>query len=129
MHIPRILFLLLLLAFSQIISMPAHAQDWARKMFKVHEHDFGTVARGSEQKFRFELTNLYKEDVVIDSVRASCGCTIPSIEKQTLKSLESGAILATYNTKSFVGSRGATVTVYPSTCAKGPYLLSQAIFC
>ena len=48
---------------------------------------------------------------MIDSVRASCGCTIPSIEKQTIKSLESGAILATYNTKSFVGSRGATVTV------------------
>ena len=96
---------------AQIFSAPVHAQDWARKMFKVHEHDFGTVARGSEQKFRFEITNLYKEDVVIDSVRASCGCTIPSIEKQTIKSLESGAILATYNTKSFVGSRGATVTV------------------
>ena len=108
---PRTLFLFLLLTITQIFSAPVHAQDWARKMFKVHEHDFGTVARGSEQKFRFELTNLYKEDVVIDSVRASCGCTIPSIEKETIKSLESGAILATYNTKSFVGSRGATVTV------------------
>ena len=111
MHMPRTLLLLLLLTIAQIFSVPVHAQDWARKMFKVHEHDFGTVARGSEQKFRFEITNLYKEDVVIDSVRASCGCTIPSIEKQTIKSLESGAILATYNTKSFVGSRGATVTV------------------
>ena len=111
MHMPRTLFLFLLLTITQIFSAPVHAQDWARKMFKVHEHDFGTVARGSEQKFRFEITNLYKEDVVIDSVRASCGCTIPSIEKQTIKSLESGAILATYNTKSFVGSRGATVTV------------------
>ena len=108
---PRTLFLFLLLTITQIFSAPVHAQDWARKMFKVHEHDFGTVARGSEQKFRFEITNLYKEDVVIDSVRASCGCTIPCIEKQTIKSLESGAILATYNTKSFVGSRGATVTV------------------
>ena len=108
---PRTLFLFLLLTITQIFSAPVHAQDWARKMFKVHEHDFGTVARGSEQKFRFEITNLYKEDVVIDSVRASCGCTIPSIEKETIKSLESGAILATYNTKSFVGSRGATVTV------------------
>ena len=108
---PRTLFLFLLPMIAQIFSAPVHAQDWARKMFKVHEHDFGTVARGSEQKFRFEITNLYKEDVVIDSVRASCGCTIPSIEKQTIKSLESGAILATYNTKSFVGSRGATVTV------------------
>lgn len=111
MQISRILSLLLLPVLLQLISSPVHAQEWARKMFKVHEHDFGTVARGSEQKYRFELTNLYKEDVVIESVRASCGCTIPSIEKQTLKSLESGAILATYNTKSFVGSRGATVTV------------------
>ena len=111
MQISRILSLLLLPVLLQLICSPVHAQEWARKMFKVHEHDFGTVARGSEQKYRFELTNLYKEDVVIESVRASCGCTIPSIEKQTLKSLESGAILATYNTKSFVGSRGATVTV------------------
>ena len=102
---------LVLLLIAQPLCGLVHAQDWARKMFKVHDHDFGTVARGTEQKFRFELTNIYKEDVVIDSVRASCGCTIPSIEKQTLKSLESGAILATYNTKSFIGQRGATVTV------------------
>ena len=86
-------------------------QEWAKKMFSTLEHPFGTVARNSNQQFRFEITNLYEEDVHIASVRASCGCTLASIEKPTLKSFEKGAILTTYNTKNFVGSRGATVTV------------------
>ena len=39
------------------------AQQWAEKMFEVKEHDFGVVARGSKQLFRFEFTNHYEEDV------------------------------------------------------------------
>ncbi len=92
-------------------TLSAEGQDWAKKMFTTLEHDFGTVARNSNQQFRFEITNLYKEEVHIASVRASCGCTIPKIETATLKSFEKGAIVTTYNTKSFVGQRGATVTV------------------
>ena len=94
-----------------LTTLSAQGQDWAKKMFATLEHDFGTVARNSKQQFRFEITNLYKEDVHISSVRASCGCTIPKIETAILKSFEKGAILTTYNTKSFVGQRGATVTV------------------
>ena len=75
----------------------ADAQDWAKKMFATLEHDFGTVAKDSKQEFRFEFTNLYKEDLHISGVRASCECTIPTA--------------ATYNTKAFAGARGATVTV------------------
>ena len=89
----------------------ATAQEWARKMFKEVSHDFGTVARGSKQIFEFELQNIYKEDIHIASVRASCGCTIPSIKKKDLKTWDKGAIIAEYNTRSFLGKRGATVTV------------------
>ncbi|MAR13914.1 MAG: hypothetical protein CL681_28565 [Blastopirellula sp.] len=89
----------------------ASAQEWARKMFKEVSHDFGTVARGSKQIFEFELQNIYKEDIHISRVRASCGCTIPSIKKHDLKTWETGAIIAEYNTRSFLGKRGATVTV------------------
>ena len=87
------------------------AQEWARKMFTKRSHDFGAVARGSKTEFRFELTNLYKEDVHLASVRTSCGCTTPRIEKATLKSLEKGAIVAKFNTNSFLGAKNATVTV------------------
>ncbi len=87
------------------------AQEWANKMFEVRTHDFGTVARNSQQVFHFELQNLYKEDIHIASVRASCGCTTPSISKQTLKTWEKGAIIAKYNTDSFLGRKSATLTV------------------
>ena len=89
----------------------ATAQMWANKMFETTEHDFGVVARNSKQQFRFTLKNLYVEDVHIVGVRSSCGCTSPIIEKETLKTYESGSIIAVYNTQSFLGSKSATVTV------------------
>jgi len=87
------------------------AQEWARKMFEVTSHDFGTVARGAKAEFEFKFKNLYEEDVHIAEVRTSCGCTTPRVTKETLKSLESAAIIATYNTRSFYGSKSATITV------------------
>jgi hypothetical protein len=88
------------------------AQEWAKKLFKSPTtHDFGTVARGSKTIYEFEMENIFEEDVHIASVRASCGCTIPSIKKDTLKTWEKGAIIAEFNTRAFLGQRGATVTV------------------
>jgi uncharacterized protein DUF1573 len=89
----------------------ASAKEWAQKMFKATRHDFGHVAHGSKQSFAFEVTNMYEEDVHIADVRTSCGCTSPTITKNTLKSWEKGAILATLNTQSFSGQRNATITV------------------
>jgi hypothetical protein len=89
----------------------ASAQQWADKMFKERSHDFGAVARGAKSEHRFELTNLYKEDIHIAGVRTSCGCTTPRIEKETLKTWEKSAIIAHFNTNSFTGHKSATVTV------------------
>lgn len=89
----------------------ASSQEWANKMFKIRKHEFGTVARNSQQVFEFELQNIYKEDIHIAGVRASCGCTTPSISKQTLKTWEKGAIIAKFNTESFLGQKSATLTV------------------
>jgi hypothetical protein len=90
-------------------SLPA--QEWARKMFQTLEHDFGVVVRGAKAEFEFVLTNPYVEDVHIASVRSSCGCTTPRIKKEWLKTYESSAIVATFNTHLFIGSKGATLTV------------------
>jgi hypothetical protein len=89
----------------------ALAEEWAQKMFEVQQHDFGTVAAGAKAEYEFVLKNIYMEDVHIASVRSSCGCTTPSIKNETLKTYEKGAILAHFNTGSFRGSRGATLTV------------------
>ena len=86
-------------------------REWAQKMFQATNHDFGHVARGAKAEFAFELQNLYEEDIHIADVRTSCGCTTPTITKPTLKTWEKGSIVATLNTRSFVGQRNSTLTV------------------
>ncbi len=89
----------------------ACGQEWAEKMFNKREHDFGTVARGAETVYRFELTNLYKQTMKIASVTSSCGCTSPSVENETFDTYEKAYIVAKFNTHSHIGRKGATLTV------------------
>lgn len=89
----------------------APAQEWAKRMFKVTNHDFGSVAHGTQPEYSFELTNVYEQDVHISDVRSSCGCTTPKVAKATLKTYEKGSISAVFNTRSFSGQKTATITV------------------
>jgi hypothetical protein len=100
-------------AIALLLTVPttASAREWAQKMFPVTSHDFGHVARGAKAEFAFEVQNLYEEDIHIADVRTSCGCTSPTITKPTLKTWEKGSIVATLNTRSFVGQRNSTLTV------------------
>ncbi|HUG68918.1 MAG TPA: DUF1573 domain-containing protein, partial [Pirellulaceae bacterium] len=98
-----------LASFVAPVEVPA--QEWATKMFKTTSHDFGTVARGAKAEFAFEFENLYEENLHVASVRSSCGCTTPTITKRDLKTFEKSTIVASYNTRSFLGQKSATVTV------------------
>lgn len=89
----------------------ASGQEWAKKMFSVTNHNFGTVARGSKTEYRFVFKNIYEEDVHVVGVRTSCGCTSPEVTKRDLKTHETSEIVATFNTRTFLGQHGATLTV------------------
>lgn len=102
---------LTLILFSTSLVGQVSAQEWAEKMFNVLDHDFGTVARGADTVFRFEITNLYKQPMQITGVHSSCGCTSPTIENATIKTYEKGYLVAKFNTRTFVGRHGATLTV------------------
>ena len=104
------------LGLSLVVARPARprqsrAQEWAEKMFSKLDHDFGTVARGADTVYRFEITNLYKQDMHITGVRSSCGCTSPTIENPIIKTHEKAYIVARFNTRTHVGQKGATLTV------------------
>jgi hypothetical protein len=86
-------------------------ESWATKLFAEKKHDFGTVARGSDTSYKFAAKNIYKQDVELLGVRSSCGCTSPSIEKKVLKTGEVGYVTAVFNTRTFTGIHGATLTV------------------
>ena len=89
----------------------ASAQNWVSKMFAEKDHDFGTVARGADTVFKFPVKNIYKQDIELVSVRSSCGCTSPSLEHKMLKTGETGYVVAKFNTRTFDGVHGATLTL------------------
>jgi hypothetical protein len=96
---------------ASLIAHQAFAEAWVAKMFAEHEHNFGNVARGSDTSFRFAAKNIYKQDIELVSVRSSCGCTSPTIEKKVLKTGDIGYVTAVFNTRTFTGLHGATLTV------------------
>jgi len=96
---------------SGFLASSANGQEWPKKMFEKLDHDFGTVARGSDTVYKFEVTNKFVEDIHISGVRSSCGCTSPSIENNTIKTYEKAYVVAKFNTRTFTGLHSATLTV------------------
>lgn len=85
--------------------------DWMESTFPVKKHDFGAVAVAAKTEFRFPIRNTFSSDIHIRSVRASCGCTTAFIENHYIPPGQSGFIRARFNTDTFRGQRGATLTV------------------
>jgi hypothetical protein len=94
-----------------LMAAQVSAQEWADKLFSTKIHNFGVVARNAKTEFTFEMENPFAADVHIAGVRTSCGCTTPRILKADLTTYEKSGILAVFNTDSFLGHRGATITV------------------
>ena len=81
-------------------------------MFQTTSHNFGTVVKGTKTEFDFEFTNIFVEDVVIESVTSSCQCTTPSFgPRGPIKTGQKGKIHISVNTQNFTGTKNATITV------------------
>lgn len=86
-------------------------QNWAAKMFNETAHDFGNVTKGETPEFRFEIENIYQEDVVIERVYTSCQCVTLSLTRNSLKTFEKTEVVCKFNSPAFDGKRQATITV------------------
>ena len=88
----------------------AQKLDW-KEIFPVRKHDFGTVAVAAKTEFKFPIENQSNRPIHIRTVRASCGCTTPIVESNTIAPNETSYIRARFNTDTFKGKRGANLTV------------------
>ena len=104
---------LLVLMFAWLSAhSPLMGQQWPKQMFEEYVHDFQQVKLGDVPVYKFEITNPFKETVHIQSVTSSCGCTIATPTKRTLKTWEKGEIVCKFNTPAVgTGFKQATVTV------------------
>ncbi len=74
-------------------------------------HNYGTIEKGSNGMCEFEFTNTGKEPLILENVRSSCGCTVPSWPKEPLKKKKTATIKVKYNTNR-VGTISKSITVY-----------------
>lgn len=60
-------------------------------------HDFGNLKQNNPATCVFEFTNTGTEAISLTDVRAGCGCTIPTWDKNTVEVGKTGKITAVYN--------------------------------
>lgn len=103
---------------------PAGAQTtaWADKLFAGDlVHDFGVVPRGTQLKYSFKMTNIYKVPLEITSVRVTCGCLTVKESTKVLQPNETGFLHMNMDGTRFSGQK--TIRVYVTV---GPEYVSTA---
>lgn len=85
--------------------------------FEFLEHDFGTVQKGADMKIDFKFTNTGKSPLILNNVKASCGCTTPTWPKEPIAPGKGNSIRVEYDSKR-VGPFTKSITI--SSNAKTP---------
>lgn len=104
---------ILLIAFTLTLAHIATAQakktdDVAK--FNSETVDMGKLKLNNPVTATFTVTNVGKEDLVIENVTPGCGCTKSDYTKEPIKPGKTGTITATYNAAA-VGKFSKTVYV------------------
>ncbi|AMS26664.1 hypothetical protein AEM51_06135 [Bacteroidetes bacterium UKL13-3] len=73
------------------------AQSGAVIEFEKTDHDFGTITQGEQAEYNFKFRNTGKQDLLISSAQASCGCTVPEYSKEPIKPGAQGSIKVKFN--------------------------------
>ncbi len=89
------------------------AQEAAPQLtFKTAVHDFGKFPEETGKvTCTFEFKNTGQSDLILQNVRASCGCTTPNWTKTPVRPGETGVVEATYNAAGRPGTFSKTITV------------------
>lgn len=83
----------------------------AKIKFEKVEHNFGTITEGTQATITFTFENVGTEPLVLNSVRASCGCTTPKWTKEPIAPGAKGEVTAIYNSRGRPGNFTKTITV------------------
>lgn len=72
--------------------------------------DFGKTDLNKPVTVEFEFTNISKEPVIIETARASCGCTTPKWTQEPVGPGKKGKVTASYSANG-VGQQNKTIWV------------------
>lgn len=99
---------------SDLITNPGSGEN-SRKTpeisFVKTEHDFGTIKEGQKVFWNFRFKNTGSADLILNRVKADCGCTVPEYPKTPIAPGEEGKIKVTFDSKGRMGMQAKNVTV------------------
>lgn len=74
--------------------------------------DFGEVSEGQLLQGEIRFINTGDEEVLVDEVRPSCGCTVTHLDTKTFAPGDTAKIPFTLNTSRFRGTIRKTISIY-----------------
>lgn len=100
---------LILIVFTVFI---VSAQFQGPKIYSpVTKYDFGSIEQGVMVKHKFVIVNNGDQNLVIDRVVSSCGCTAAEPEKKELKPGETTTLAVEFNSTGREGDQIKTISV------------------
>ena len=91
------------------ITLSSEAQ--AKMVLEKKSHDFGSIEEGVQATVTFTFKNTGNAPLVLNSVKASCGCTTPKWTKEPVAPGAEGVVTAIYNSKGRPGNFTKTITI------------------
>lgn len=107
-------------------SSKSDMRDLPEFNFPVKEYNFGTVIQGEKVAYTFTFTNSGGSELIINNVKASCGCTTPKWTKQPIPPGDEGEIEIVFDSHGRNGEQKKSVKVFANTQPKTTQL---RIFC
>jgi Protein of unknown function (DUF1573) len=79
--------------------------------FEEINHDFGKIKEGETVKYKFRFTNTGTSDLILENVKASCGCTAVDWPKNPIAPGQSGEIETKFNSIGKSGPQMKYITI------------------
>lgn len=79
--------------------------------FVEEKHDFGKITQGEKVSYSFIFKNTGGSDIVISSAQGSCGCTVPTYPKQSIKPGQEDKIDVVFDSEGKSGIVEKTITL------------------
>ena len=99
------------LSIGLIWAVPAPAEDWGKKNLLCHRTQLRDGRRRGKDRISVPCLQSVHPAAAYSHRRRSCGCTTPIVETDYIQPGQTGSILARFNTDTFRGTKGATLTV------------------